>query len=353
MTEVVNHIPIKNIYYLLSYAFTSLRRDDYRNIETEAFDTAHNLFAAILSKGVAKQLKQGLYREYIGRVESLPRLQGKLEIVGTIRNQVAHKRELSCEYDELTENNLYNQILKTTLTLLLNDKRVEKKYRKILKSELMLLGHIDTISQPLAIPWKLLNYQRNNQSYQTLLGICQLVIEGLLLTTSEGQIKLRSFLNDDYMSRLFERFVFEYYRQEHPEVKVNARQIPWALDDNQNKMLPIMQTDITLEKEEQVLIIDTKYYKRTTQEYYNTHTIHSNNLYQIYTYVKNYSLNFRNTEKNVSGMLLYARTDALVQPNQDYRMSGNNVFVRTLDLGQSFGEIRDELDGVLGLILHK
>lgn len=31
----------------------------------------HNLFAAILAKGIGRQLKQGLYREYLNRKEDV------------------------------------------------------------------------------------------------------------------------------------------------------------------------------------------------------------------------------------------------------------------------------------------
>ena len=59
---------IKNIYYMLSYAFTALDQGGYEDIEKESFDHIHNLFAAILAKGIGRQLKQGLYREYISRI---------------------------------------------------------------------------------------------------------------------------------------------------------------------------------------------------------------------------------------------------------------------------------------------
>ena len=64
-----NSIFIKNIYYMLSYAFTALKGSVYEDVRTEAFDNIWNLFAAILSKGIGLQLKQGLYREYLNRVE--------------------------------------------------------------------------------------------------------------------------------------------------------------------------------------------------------------------------------------------------------------------------------------------
>ena len=70
-------ILIKNIYYMLSYAFTTLNQGGYENVATEDFDNLHNLFAAILAKGIGRQLKQGLYREYMNRTETLPVVRGK------------------------------------------------------------------------------------------------------------------------------------------------------------------------------------------------------------------------------------------------------------------------------------
>ena len=61
-------IPIRNIYYMLSYAFQVLSEQGYKNIETEQFDNVAELCAAILSKGVSLQLKRGLGREYIEKL---------------------------------------------------------------------------------------------------------------------------------------------------------------------------------------------------------------------------------------------------------------------------------------------
>ena len=47
---------------MLSYAFQILKQSNYENVAAEEFDKVQDLFAAILAKGVAKQLKQGLYR---------------------------------------------------------------------------------------------------------------------------------------------------------------------------------------------------------------------------------------------------------------------------------------------------
>ena len=45
-------------------------------------------------------------------------------------------------------------------------------------------------------------------------------------------------------------------------------------------------------------------------------------------------------------MLLYAKTDEEIYPENEYRMSGNRIEVRTLDLSGDFDEIKDQLDGI-------
>ena len=75
---------IKNIYYMLSYAFTTLTPTQDDEIAAEEFDNIHNLFAAILAKGIGQQLKQGLYREYLNRKEDMPVMRGKIDMPGTI-----------------------------------------------------------------------------------------------------------------------------------------------------------------------------------------------------------------------------------------------------------------------------
>ena len=45
-------------------------------------------------------------------------------------------------------------------------------------------------------------------------------------------------------------------------------------------------------------------------------------------------------------MLLYAKTDEEIYPNNEYQMSGNKVTVRTLDLNCDFEVIAAQLNGI-------
>ena len=303
-------IPIRNIYYMLSYAFQVLSEQGYKNIETEQFDNVAELCAAILSKGVSLQLKRGLGREYIETTESLSSVRGRIEISESIKTRSLLKRQLICSYDDFSENSYMNRIIKTTMQLLLHSD-ITKARKKELRKLLVYFGNVDLLDVH-TINWKI-QYNRNNQTYRMLISVCYLVIKGLLQTNTDGTTRLMDFLDEQRMCRLYEKFILEYYRKEFPKLTVNASQIPWALDDGINDMLPVMQTDIMLSQANKVLIIDAKYYGHTTQTQYDIHTLHSANLYQIFTYVKNKEAELANVPHEVSGMLLYARTDEAVR----------------------------------------
>ena len=337
-------IPIRNVYYMLAYAFQVLNEQGYKDIETEQFDNVAELCAAILTKGVALQLKRGLGKEYIEQTEPLSSLRGRIGISESIKTRTVLKKQLICTYDEFSENSYMNRIIKTTMELLLHSD-INRARKKEIRKILVYFNNVETLDIH-GINWKI-RYDRNNQTYRMLISICYLVIKGLLQTSSDGTTRLMDFLDDQRMSRLYEKFILEYYIKECPQVNAKASQISWALDDGIGTMLPVMQSDIMLTKGSDVLIIDAKYYSHTTQAQYDVHTLHSNNLYQIFTYVKNKDTEFGDTPHTVSGMLLYAATDEAIQPNNSYQMSGNKISVRTLDLNKEFSEIAAQLNAIV------
>ena len=337
-------ILIKNIYYMLTYAFQILRQSNYDDVAAEDFDNIHDMFAAILGKGVAQQLKHGLYREYVNNSDNLTTLRGKLDVPGTVKNKLQHKQKLFCDYDELSENNLMNQVIKTTMMLLLKQRNVKSENKSVLKKDMLFFDSVDYV-EPAMIKWDRIRYQRNNQSYRMLLNICRLVIDGLLLSTEEGTIKMATFLDDQRMSHLYEKFILEYFRYHHPELRANPDQVQWNLDDDNDMWLPNMITDITLKSRDgRVLILDAKYYGQQMQSNFDVQTYRNANLYQIFTYVKNWD---KEQTGKVSGMLLYAKTDEEFQPANQFSMGGNKIAVGSLNLNLPFAEIAGQLEKIV------
>lgn len=337
---------IKNIYYMLSYAFQILKQGDYENVTAEQFEKIHDLFADILVRGVSRQLKQGLYREYVPVKEDLSVMRGRLNVNSTMALQMQRKRQLSCEFDEFSEDNIYNQILKTTIDRLVRADDVDAERRQSLKKLLVFFGNVKLI-QPDYIAWNKIIYQRNNRNYELLLNICYFILNGMLQTTENGEYKLLAF-SDEHMERLYERFILEYYRQHHAELNPSAQHIKWNLteepDNTMIQFLPDMRTDITLQKDGKKLIIDAKYYGKAMIQNFDKSTLRSAHLYQIFAYVRN--MDTENTG-NVSGLLLYARTEEEVFPDgKPFVIGGNSIGAKTLDLNQEFSVIAKQLDEI-------
>lgn len=336
-------ILIKNIYYMLTYAFQVLRQSNYESVAAEEFDNIHDMFAAILERGIAQQLKHGLHKEYVNCSEELTTMRGKLDLQGTIKQQVQRRRVLSCTFDELSENNLMNQILKITVRILVKEKSVRNERRAALKRSLLFFDRVDDIS-PSGIRWDSIQYHRNNQRYRMLLNVCRLIIEGLLICDAAGIVRLAKFLDDQSMSHLYEKFILEYYRYHHPELRPNPVHVKWNLDDDNDLWLPDMITDVTLKKEGKTLILDAKYYGRQMQSNHDVQKFRNDNLYQIYAYVKNMDVNH---DGSIAGMLLYAKTGETFQPGNQFRADGNRIMVNSLDLSVPFPEIARQLEAIV------
>ena len=340
-----NPILIRNIYYMLSYAFRVLKEKTYDSVEAEGFDHIHDLFASILTNGMKKQVKQGLFKEYVDEKQDIKTLKGKLNLKETIYHKVSNKQLLSCEFDELSEDNLFNQIIKKTIGILLKHKTVKSVRKSDLRKIMFYLVTVKDIEVN-EINWNTLKFHRHNMHYRMIINICYLIIDGLLMSEEQGQYKLMNFLDEQKMSSLFERFVLEYYRFHHHTLSVSAPYIEWIVNEGELDFLPVMKTDIMIKNKFKTLIIDTKFYSKSMKhrKEYDSYKLHSNNLYQIFTYVKNED---KEQKGNVSGLLLYARTTESIAPNADFLMDGNKISVKTLDLNVSFKDIAKTLDSLV------
>lgn len=339
-------IRIQNIYHMLAYAFQTLQGQGYHDIAAEEFENTADLLAEILAQGVNLQLKHGLCREYIDREDALASPRGKIELSESLKTRSILRRQPVCSYDEFSTDTRMNRILKATIVLLVRSD-IDKACKKSLRRLLPYFADVDDVDL-VHEDWHM-RFDRNNQAYCMLMNVCWLVVKGLLQTQEDGSIRMMNFLDEQRMSHLYEKFILEYYRREHPELSAGAPYISWALDDGFDDMLPVMHTDITLTQGRTILIIDAKYYSRTMQQQFDKRSVHSGNLYQIFTYVKNKEAELADTTEphGVSGMLLYAKTDEEIQPDGVYQMSGNQISVTTLDLNQPFETIRSQLDEIV------
>lgn len=342
-------ILIRNIYVIMAYAFGAMASAGREKVEGESFDHLHDLLAEILVRGVGSQVKRGLHHDYLLRTEELATVRGRIDVTSTVASRSGVRGRLVCAFDEYNVDTPHNRVLKCVIVLLIRSGEITAPRKAALRRLLPYLGEVALVEAS-SIPWSRLTYHRANATYRMLMGVCELIIRGLLPTERSGNVHLASWLSDEAMSSLYEKFLREYYRVHHPELRPEAPHVSWDVDHSTAigaEQLPRMRTDLTLRRGGRVLIVDAKYYSRSMQEQWQKETVRSSHLYQILSYVKNADVGQSGT---VSGLLLYARTDAPTQPSLDVCIQRNRIGARTLDLNISWDHIKAELEGVLEMI---
>ncbi len=119
------------------------------------------------------------------------------------------------------------------------------------------------------------------------------------------------------------------------------------MDDGYTDMLPQMKSDVVLQRDNRLLIIDAKFYGHILQGQYEAEKLRSAHLYQIFAYVKNKEYELEGKPHKVSGMLLYAGTESGIQPDQAYQIHGNRISVKSLNLNLPFKEITRQLNKII------
>jgi 5-methylcytosine-specific restriction enzyme subunit McrC len=305
--------------------------------------------ATVLINGTRHLMRRGVDRGYIPRYEDISCLKGRVMFAETLGRNLTERGIAHCEFDELDYNVLHNQILKTTLSNLSQTDEVDPVLSHQLANLVRRFPEVNLIRLS-RLTFRKLQITRNNAFYNFLMKVCELVQGMLLPEESSGRFRLRDILRDEkQMSRIFQAFVFNFYRLEQRVFEVRSDRIQWDVDlgyGSGRTMLPSMLTDVSLRSKEKTLVIDTKYTPQTFQNYKGSETVRSPHLYQIFSYLKNLEKR-GGTDAKAEGLLLYPT--ASKEADLSFRVQGHPVRVSTLDLSRDWSEIRQNLLGLLGL----
>src|SRR5262249_34289219 len=99
-----------------------------------------------------------------------------------------------------------------------------------------------------------------------------------------------------------------------------------------------------LEKQTEHVIVDTKFYREALQTNYGKSSIHSEHLYQLFSYLKNAEA-LGDEFTNARGILLYPAVGEKV--SFEAILQGHPVLVRTINLDQGWKYIQSDLLGLL------
>ncbi len=343
-------IPIENIYYLLCYAWNKLDEKERVNVSIDDKTELLDLFAKVLINATKVLLKRGIDKNYIDQNEELAGVKGKVQISQTLKSNLLFKQRTICTFDDFSANIISNRILVSTIHRLTRTKGLDKKLKNELVTLQRMLFDIEQIEITNSL-FKQVRLNRNNRFYGFVMNVCQIIFESTFPSEEQGKYKFSDFTRDDNkMNQLFEAFIRNFYRIEQKKFKtVKKETIKWQFDNTNNESyqyLPQMETDITLENDEEKIIIDAKFYRETMTLNYDKERIKSANLYQLFSYLLNQQDCNLKTQ-NATGILLYPTIET--DYDLDFKYKKHKIQIRTVNLNSNWRSISSRLTEIIEL----
>jgi 5-methylcytosine-specific restriction enzyme subunit McrC len=335
-------IPVRNIYYLLLYAWGHFKSGGVRDVGADQSPDLPNLLGKVLNDGTHRLMRRGLDRGYVEVTEETRAPRGKLRLDVMTKQQTMLRGFSVCDLDELTPDVLHNQLLKASLLSLATCMDVKKDLRHELMTSARRMAGVSPIRLSADL-FHRVQLSRNSLQYGFLMRVCELVFHALLPDEQGGGSKFLSILEDETrMSALFEDFLRNFYRSELPGYSAGSEIMPWfaeAVDDADLSYLPIMKTDITLRSASRTIVADAKYYKEILAGGRYDPKVRSSHLYQLFTYLAHVRAN--EPWKDLSGLLIYPSGGQTLR--LQYRLQGTPLTIATVDLSAEWPEIHAEL----------
>ena len=138
-------IPIQNIYTMLIYSWQKNNEKEIVNVNFEDQTSLQNLFAKVLINGVNHLFKRGVNRDYRSVTEEIRTVKGKIDFSSTIKKTLLLNGKLQCEFDEFDEDNIQNQIIKSTMRKLIRTNDIEKEFKGKMVQQLRRLADVSNI----------------------------------------------------------------------------------------------------------------------------------------------------------------------------------------------------------------
>ncbi len=341
---MARRIPIRDLYYLLCYAWDVLdERDD--TLVTEIEGLSHvELLAKVLAVSVQRLWKRGLDRGYRSVADDVRSPRGQLDIPRMISRHLEPIGLAACRFDELGHDVLHDQILATTARRLVRLPKLDPALRDAMIAIDRTLADVSTIPVR-SSTFSQVQLHGRLRRYRLPIHVCELVHDQLIVDEVSGDVQFRDYVEDGKrMAKLFEDFVRNFYRRELAGWSVKRDVIDWdfvPLTPGAGQYLPKVQTDISLRGHGRTVIIDTKFYKEAFASRFDSDKLRRGHLYQLTAYLQNLAAANGGSDDDAAGVLLYPEVQPL--PTLSYQYKRHRVTATGIDLTQDWKVIHQRL----------
>jgi len=236
-------------------------------------------FFDILGKLFLNQLEEiykiGFYKKYIKKEENISFLKGKFLINKQLHNEINKKAKFYCNYDDLTFDNLENQIILKSINLLIP---LISNYNENLKKNLIFFNNLirDKVSlvNLIAEDCEKIQFGRLNDHYNKIIQLSKVILQNhFIRSTFKGYSKGFNFIVN--MNKVYEDFITEIIKEivkedEHFSNFIALSQEKFKSLVKENKI--ITKPDLILKEKDSdriPFIIDAKYKRQENNaDYY-------------------------------------------------------------------------------------
>ena len=350
--EAASRIPVKNVWYLLLYAWDMAAWTRATRAEWDASPGLLGLLTKVLAFSTRELLKRQLGRAFSTRRALVTGIRGRVDFSRSIKELAFEHAAAVCCYPELSVDTLKNQIIRGTLDRLVGDPRVGFAAKLELTTQLRhevraLVSAMDrvTLRAVSSNDFSRLQLGQNDRGYQLPLAVCALIHRLGMPTEEMGDTSLVQLLRDETTFHLlFERFVRNFYRMHLRGFAVNREWLYWH-DELSCTRVPTMKTDISISQTSapyRRIVVDTKYSIQTLAANFGVQKFKSEDLYQIYAYLRTQE-HISGPHQIAEGILLYPTTSCDGDVDSTMKVQGHRIRVVTVDLSREWEQIDKQL----------
>jgi len=256
-----------NLFYMLSFLKDEkcFHYDPETIIDIKEGPNFFDILGRLFLNELESIFKKGFYKKYVRKEENVSFLKGKFLIKKQVQNEIKKRLKFYCCYEDLTYDNLENQIILRATTLLFplisrfNDKikRDLIRYSNLMRDEVSLVNVLPEDCEKVQI-------SRLNEYYETIIQFSKAILLNYFIrSTHKGFSKGFNFIVN--MNRVYEDFITEIVKElveEEDEFKdfIAEPQERFSNLVRENKI--ITKPDLILRKKDTgniPLIIDAKY----------------------------------------------------------------------------------------------
>ncbi|HEY9790778.1 MAG TPA: hypothetical protein V6D22_10290 [Candidatus Obscuribacterales bacterium] len=347
----LREIPVRNVWYLLLYAWDLARWERSDKVPTEESPYLLGLLASMLVESCRGFLQTQLGRTYKTEQQEIRGVRGRIQFTSSLKRQSFAHGKAYCQFQELNVDSLKNRILRSSLLQLARSTAVlhpDATHQSNLKRQLTTIYHgMDGITViPLSIAlFDRLQLGSNDSDYILPLAICELVQRLSMPGGEDDCARHALFADEERMHHVFESFVRNFYHLHlQPNYVVKRETLQWPDDYGMDSIfVPRMNTDTTIihRESKRRLVIDTKYSLDTLS---SRDKFKSDNLYQLYAYLR--TQEHRGDEyRSTSGMLLYPAVREAV--DAEMFVQGHRIRIATIDLSKDWKDVERDLLGLV------